>query len=59
MSTKSIIVHSFKQGVVEYLDLGEEDGMSDIQVVEVKRPRRSTCALAHKNLKKDWTTKKR
>jgi hypothetical protein len=54
-----IIVHSLKQGVVEYLDLGEEDGMSDIQVVEIKRPRCSARALAHKNLKREWVAKKR
>ncbi len=42
-----------RKGVVEYLDLGEEDGMSNVQVVEVKRPRCSTHALAHKNQKRE------
>lgn len=31
------IVHSFKQGVVEYSNSREEGGMSNLQVVEVKK----------------------
>ncbi len=49
----NIIVHSFKQGILEYLDLREEDGMNDIQIVEIKRPRCSAHALTHKNLKRE------
>jgi hypothetical protein len=36
------------KGIMEYSDF-EEDG-SDLQVVEVKRPR--TCGPTHKNLKR-------
>jgi len=43
VQTKNI-AHSFKQGVVEYSNSREEGGMSNLQVVEVKRPRWSTPA---------------
>ncbi len=55
----NIVAHSFKQGVMEYSNSMEEGGMNDVQVVEVKRPRHSTRVLARKNLRRDWTTRKK
>jgi len=53
----NIIAHFFKQIVVEYSY--SEDGMSDIQVMEIKRPRCSTRVPAHKNPRRDQATKKK